>query len=149
MFIRDANADDTSTILRLLRQIADCSNDAEYGPDSSDENMLGVIENCKTFVLGMNDRIIGINAVRIVDLCEHPRSRYQKMAFIMAFGIDEVERRRGYGVALFDHMHKWLCEEKVDFISLSVSASNEAAQAFYRQMGLAARSVQMDQSLKR
>ncbi|NKL37765.1 GNAT family N-acetyltransferase [Rhizobium leguminosarum bv. viciae] len=149
MFIRDANADDTAAMLRLLRQIAACSNDAEHGPGSSDEQLLGVIENCRTFVLGKNDQLIGINAVRIVDLSEHPRSRYRKMAFIMALGVEDIERRRGYGAALFDHMRKWLSEEEVDLISLNVSASNEAAQAFFRRMGLAARSVQMDQSLKR
>ncbi|MBY3344198.1 GNAT family N-acetyltransferase [Rhizobium laguerreae] len=95
-------------------------------------------------MLGRDDQLIGINAVRIVDLSEHPRSRYRRMAFITAFGVEEIERRRGYGTALFDHMRKWSSEEEVDLISLNVSASNEVAQAFYRRMGLAPRSVQMD-----
>lgn len=98
-------------------------------------------------MLGKNDRLIGINAVQIVDWPEHTRAHHGKMAFIMAFGVEEIERRRGYGAALFDHMRKWLSEEDVDLISLNVSAANEAAQAFYRKMGLTARSVQMDQPL--
>ncbi|MGR9399907.1 N-acetyltransferase family protein [Rhizobium leguminosarum] len=148
MIIREAKLDDRLTILRLLRQIASCSNDSQYGPSASDEKLLDLLEKCNTFVLEQYGRLVGINAVQIVDLSQYPQSPYRKMAFIMAFGVEEVERRRGHGTALFDYVRNWLSVEEVDLLSLNVSAANKAAQAFYRRMGLTARSVQMEQALK-
>jgi GNAT superfamily N-acetyltransferase len=148
MIIREATLDDRTTILQLLRQIASCSNDSQYGPDANDEKLLELLEKCSTFLLERDGRPIGINAVQIVDLSQYPQSSYGRIGFIMAFGVEEAERRRGYGTVLFDHVRDWLSVEKVGLLSLNVSASNNVAQAFYQKMGLTARSVQMEQALK-
>ncbi|MBN8954717.1 MULTISPECIES: GNAT family N-acetyltransferase [unclassified Rhizobium] len=148
MLIREAAAEDTPVLLRLLRQIASSSNNIDYGADTSDEEMLVIIQDCTTFVLQKGGGVVGLNAIQLVDLSGHPRSRYKKMAFIMAFGVDEIERRQGFGTALFEHMRHWLAEKEVDYLSLNVSFSNEAAQAFYRRMGLIERSLYMEQSLR-
>jgi ribosomal protein S18 acetylase RimI-like enzyme len=145
MIIRKATLDDRTAMLRLLRQIAFCSNDSQYGPDTSDEKLFELLEKCNTFVLEHDSRLIGMNAVQIVDLSQYPQSSYRRMAFIMAFGIEEGERRRGCGTVLFEHVRDWLSVEMVDLLSLNVSASNKATQAFYQRMGLTARSVQMEQ----
>lgn len=100
-------------------------------------------------MLEVDGRLVGINAVRIVSLPEHAQLHYRKMGFVMTLGIEEAERRKGHGSALFDHMRRWLSEEAVDLVSLSVAASNEAGQAFYRRMGFVPRSVQMEQLLQR
>lgn len=148
MLIRDAHTNDTVAILRIIRQMAAYSDDDEYGPESSNEQLLTIIEDCKIFVLDLNGQVVGVNAVRIIDLSECTQSRYRKMGFIMAFGIEGTQRRKGYGSALFEHMRKWLIEENVSLLSLNVSASNETAQAFYRRMGLVTRSMQMEQTLE-
>lgn len=76
-----------------------------------------------------------MNALRILDLSEHKAVRYRKMAFIMAIGILETERRRGHGTALVNHMWDWLAERKIQLVSLNVLARNESAQMFYRSAG--------------
>lgn len=149
MHIREATETDRPALLRLLRQIADCASDRYYTPDSSDEDVLAILDDCKIFVIDQDGLIIGMNAIQILDLSEHPKAPYRKMAFIMAFGIDDSERRCGHGSTLFQYMRQYLSNEDVEYLSLNVHATNIAAQEFYKKIGLSIISMSMSQSIKR
>ncbi|HEY0124169.1 MAG TPA: GNAT family N-acetyltransferase [Rhizobium sp.] len=147
--IRHSNKEDIPSILRLLRQIAAYSdNHSELGPASSDEQLLKMLKECTIFLLEAEGRVVGINAVQILDVSQYAHPLHAKIGFVMAFGVDETERRNGYGSALMQHMREWIAGEGVNLISLNVSASNHAAQAFYRSVGFEARAVHMEQILK-
>jgi ribosomal protein S18 acetylase RimI-like enzyme len=146
--IRHSHNEDTPSILRLLRQIAACSDHSELGAASSDEQLLELLKDCTVFLLDVEGEVVGINAVQILDLSQHAHAPHTKIGFVMAFGVDETERRNGYGSALMEHMRTWMAGEGVDLVSLNVSASNQMAQAFYRSVGFETRAVQMEQILK-
>ena len=140
--IRTANEQDTHAILRLLRQIgsvAATTTDAEMG----EEELLGIVRDCTTFLIEEDGQIVGMNAVRIVDGSGQKNARFRKFAFIMAIGVDEAKRRQGYGTALVNHMLEWLPQRGVDMVCLNVSAQNIAAQSFYQRMGFGTTSMQM------
>ncbi|MBS7543973.1 GNAT family N-acetyltransferase [Ancylobacter oerskovii] len=143
MLVRDATSADEAAIIGLLRQIAAEADEPDYGPSCSDERLLQLIEQCRTMVIERDGTVIGLSAVRLLDFSQRPDAPYPREAFIMAFGIDEAHRRRGYGAALFEAMRRWLKEEDAGALSLNVSAANMAAQGFYRRMGLSPRSVHM------
>ncbi|MFB2552180.1 GNAT family N-acetyltransferase [Ensifer soli] len=148
MLIRDAAPADARLLLQLLRQIADSSEGLAHGPQTPDGELHAMLDQCRTFVVEEEGRVVGLNAVRVLDLADRlPGMQHRRMAFIVAFGVDRAERRRGYGAALFRHMREWLRDKGVTLLSLNVAASNQTAQAFYRRMGLEARSVQMEQVL--
>ncbi|GAB4070485.1 GNAT family N-acetyltransferase [Ancylobacter sonchi] len=147
MLIRPATPADEAAILGLLRQIAAEADEPDYGPQCSDARLLEVIDQCRTLVMERDGAVIGMSAVRVLDFSEHPDAPGAKAAFLMAFGIETSQRRRGHGAALFAAMRALLGEEGVEALSLNVSAANEAAQHFYRRMGLAVRSMHMGMSL--
>ncbi|EJN06788.1 acetyltransferase [Phyllobacterium sp. YR531] len=105
--------------------------------------MLGIVRDCTTFLIEEDDQIVGMNAVRIVDVSGQKNARFRKFAFIMAIGVDEAKRRQGYGTALVNHMLEWLPQQDVDMVCLNVSAQNIAAQSFYQHMGFGTTFVQM------
>ncbi|MCB4767540.1 GNAT family N-acetyltransferase [Ancylobacter sp. Lp-2] len=152
MLIRPATPADEGAILRLLRQIATEADEPDYGPDCGEVRLLEVIEGCRTLVVEQDGAVIGMSAVRVLDFsgrpdAKHPDPPCAKAAFLMAFGIEAAQRRRGHGTTLFAAMRALLDEEGVEALSLNVSAANEAAQHFYRRMGLAVRSMHMAMEL--
>lgn len=146
--IRVSREEDQPVILDLLRNIAS-ENAPESGSEAAldDRYLLGIIRDCTVFLLEHQGEIVGINALRILDLSEHKAARYPKVAFITAIGILETERRRGHGAALVSHMWGWLAEQKVQLVSLNVLARNEAAQMFYRSVGFETVSLGMQRVL--
>lgn len=144
--IRTANEQDTHAILRLLRQIGSVVA-TNTDVDMSDEELLGIVRDCTTFLIEQDGPIIGMNAVRIVDVSGQRNARFRKFAFIMAIGVDEAKRRQGHGTALVNHMLEWLPQQGVDMVCLNVSAQNIAAQSFYQRTGFGTTSMQMSRLL--
>lgn len=147
MLVRHATPADETALIGLLRQIAAEADEPDYGPTCSDERLLQVVDQCRTLVMEREGAVIGMSAVRMLDFSGHPDAPGSKAAFLMAFGIEASQRRRGYGAALFAAMRAGLEEEGVEALSLNVSAANTAAAHFYRRMGLAVRSLHMATSL--
>ncbi|SFB57212.1 Ribosomal protein S18 acetylase RimI [Rhizobium sp. NFR07] len=142
--IRTAADSDNAAILRILRQVLlSISPDGAAVPKPSDEYLQSIVKGCEIFVIEQGDEVVGLNAIRVIDLSDRENAAYSKIALVMAIGVDETKRRRGLGTALVNHMRGWLATEGVEMVSLNVAAHNTPAVAFYKHMGFGTLSMQM------
>jgi ribosomal protein S18 acetylase RimI-like enzyme len=142
--IRAATDDDSGAITRILRQIwSAIPSDKPAEPGPSDEYLQSIVKGCEIFVIEKGKEVIGLNAVRVMDLSDREDAAFKKVAFMMAIGVDEMHRRQGAGTALVNHMRSWLACLNVEMVSLNVTAQNSTAAAFYSRMGFETMSMQM------
>ncbi|MDE6733008.1 MAG: GNAT family N-acetyltransferase [Oscillospiraceae bacterium] len=91
----------------------------------------------------------GINAyavVRIINVnAEEKRPR--RVCYIDCFAVSESCRRRGIGTTLFGAVKAFGSENGCTSVQLGVTASNTGAVRFYEKMGLAPRTIQMEERI--
>ncbi|MDQ3048514.1 MAG: GNAT family N-acetyltransferase [Bacteroidota bacterium] len=85
------------------------------------------------FVLENNSTIVGYSM--IVVSTRPAIFEKTKKAYIGDTFIDEKQRGQGAGSFLIKEILKWLKEEKVDFLDLQVTISNESGKKFWESMG--------------
>ncbi|GAB0120026.1 GNAT family N-acetyltransferase [Acidisoma sp. 7E03] len=146
--IRDSIEGDNPTLACAMRELMSKARYPEFSPDAPDEVALKDIKGCKTLVLEIEGKVVGMISVSTIDLSARGISNLRNMAFVMAFWIDVCHRRKGYGRALFLEFRKWAEQEDIDIINLAVEADNNSARAFYLKLGLQETSLQMAVHLK-
>lgn len=89
-------------------------------------------------------RLNGYAVVKIMDVNTEEKIP-RRMCYIDCFAVAEDCRRTGVGTGLFNAVKAFGKERGCTSLQLGVSACNTGAVAFYKKMGLAPRTVIMDE----
>lgn len=96
-----------------------------------------------TLFIHCGGRIDGYAEVRIIDVNTEEKIP-RRMCYIDCFAVSEGSRRQGVGTELFKSVKVFAQESKCDTVQLGVTAVNSGAIEFYKKMGLAPRTIQME-----
>ena len=155
MEIRRAKKEDLEGVGKLLRQVLEVHHKGR--PDIfnggvkkyTDEETLRIFENEKTpvFVAVEEQRVLGYAFCidqRITD--SHILTDIRTL-YIDDLSVDETQRGRGIGKALYDFVVAYAKKEGYYNLTLNVWACNESALRFYEKMGLLPQKIGMEKIL--
>lgn len=104
-------------------------------------------DNGQTVIVYESGGVInGYAVVKITDVNTEDK-RPRRMCYIDCFAVSENCRRQGIGTELFNAVKAFGRENSCTSVQLGVSAYNTDAVAFYEKMGLAPRTIQMEEKL--
>lgn len=104
-------------------------------------------DNGQTVIVYESGGVInGYAVVKITDVNTEDK-RPRRMCYIDCFAVSESCRRQGIGTELFNAVKAFGRENDCTSVQLGVSAYNTDAVAFYEKMGLAPRTIQMEEKL--
>ena len=93
-----------------------------------------------------NGRIEAYAVIKIIDVDSEDKP-FRRICFIDCFAVSESCRRQGIGTELFEAVKAFGREKGCTSVQLGVSAGNAGAVGFYEKMGLAPRTIQMEDKL--
>lgn len=100
-----------------------------------------------TLVAEEGDHIAGLCIVTFREPSQNPAVKPRHVAFMEDLCVDEGWRRRGVGTQLFREAAAQARQRGAETLELMVWSFNTSAIEFYRRMGLAPRSIIMEQKL--
>lgn len=98
------------------------------------------------FVHESGGKLDGYAVVKIMDVNTEEKIP-RRMCYIDCFAVAEECRRTGVGTELFGAVKAFGRERGCTSVQLGVTACNTGAVAFYKKMGLAPRTIQMEVKL--
>ena len=118
------------------------------GRHHDDDEIMEYIEGENAFVsINDADEITGVLLCYLSETNDSDIFFDSKTLFIEVSCVGEAYRRSGYGKMLFDRAREHAKEQECTDITLCVYAFNEAAQDFYKSMGMSVSSFNMQLSL--
>jgi diamine N-acetyltransferase len=144
VYIREATANDIPGLAALQveindlhvaalphifrRVVADAQTEAFLWPFVEDEGT-------HLFVAEEAGQLAGYVALRLADAPETPIHVPRRWVSLDTVVVAQAFRRRGIGAMLVEHVHAWANDRGVDYVDLTVFEFNDAARAFYEQLG--------------
>jgi GNAT superfamily N-acetyltransferase len=127
LVIREAGADDSSAIARLLTELGYPSSAADV------ERRLGRLgPDDRVFLAELDDQVAGLAAIHVSPALELDGDA----AKVSALVVDERYRRRGLGEALMARIEEEARRRGCAVLFLTTAERREDAHAFYRRIGL-------------
>ena len=156
MEIRFATGQDVGGILALLRQVGRVHHLGR--PDIFRDNaqkysasqVLDMLDKPKTpiFVAVEADKVLGYCFCMIKTYEKDPVMCERTELYIDDLCVDENNRGKGIGKALYDTVYKYAKMRKCGSITLNVWACNESAVKFYEKLGLKMQKIGMETLLE-
>ena len=156
MEIRFATKQDVGGILALLRQVGRVHHLGR--PDIFRDNaqkysasqVLDMLDKPKTpiFVAVEEDKVLGYCFCMIKTYEKDPVMCERTELYIDDLCVDENNRGKGIGKALYDTVYKYAKMRKCGSITLNVWACNENAVRFYEKLGLKMQKIGMETLLE-
>ena len=106
-------------------------------------------ENYEIFVVVDSKKVVGHAMCEIQNTRENNNMYPFKIYYLDDFCIDESARSKGYGQKLFDFVKERAKELGCYEITLNSWAGNEAAECFYKKMGLSPKVVTLEYILNK
>lgn len=156
MEIRFATKQDVGGILALLRQVGRVhhlgrpdifrNNAQKY----SASQVLDMLDKPKTpiFVAAEGETVLGYCFCMIRTYEKDPVMSERTELYIDDLCVDENNRGKGIGKALYDTVYKYAKMRKCGSITLNVWACNENAVKFYEKLGLKVQKIGMETLLE-
>jgi ribosomal protein S18 acetylase RimI-like enzyme len=142
--IRRAAPGDTERLNELLYQVQDVH--AQARPDIfkigskkyTTEELEAIIADDRTPIyVYETDGVIRGYAFCIYQVTEETKQlHYRKTLYIDDLCVDQAERRKHIGEALFSHVMEEARKNRCSSVILNVWALNQPAESFYRKMGM-------------
>ena len=92
-------------------------------------------EDVGLFVAEQEAQLVGFVHVRLVQAPDIPIFVPRRYAFVENIAVKGSFRRQGVGWALMEETHRWAAAQGAESVELNVYGFNEAALAFYRDLG--------------
>jgi ribosomal protein S18 acetylase RimI-like enzyme len=155
--IRNAAAEDYDDVCRLIDEVDALHRDhlpnifrEPVGPGRTESYYQGLIDDqdAALFVAETKERLVGYIHVAIMDAPNYPILIPRRFAVVDNLGVEADLQHQGIGQILMDTAQEWAIARGATAIELNVYEFNEAAQAFYRQLGYATLSRRMIKNLK-
>lgn len=145
--VRFAVENDLSAVCHIRRQVHQIHVDgrpdifrmpAADEMDSFDSYIYDIFsdESYGLLVCEVQHAITGYALIHRVIPKNHPAKQKETHFFIEQFGVDELQRKKGYGTELMQGIVELARKELASSISLDVWAFNESAEKFYRKLGM-------------
>lgn len=155
MKIRLANKKDINGIMNLLRQVLTVHSDKRpdiFKPNTTkytDEELYYIITNPLTpvFVAVDDEVVIGHCFCKFIQHSGDNSLTDIKTLYIDDLCIDENERGKHIGTALYEYALSFAKDNGCYNLTLNVWATNESAMKFYEAMGLSVQKVVMEKIL--
>ena len=155
MIIRRAEPKDLPYIVSLLHQVHDVHSASR--PDIfnrgnrkyNDEEILGIIANdsLPVFVADEDGAVLGYAFCVLEEVKDTPSLVDMKSLYIDDLCVDEKERGKHIGTALYDHVVAFARSIGCYHITLNVWCLNESAMRFYEKCGLSPLKIVMEKIL--
>lgn len=152
--IRNADINDLERLTELFMQLH--RHHVEIMPETfimpEREWFLGRIseilnDSGQTIIVHESGEVInGYAVVKIMDVNTEDK-RPRRMCYIDCFAVSESCRRQGIGTELFNAVKAFGRENGCTSVQLGVCACNTDAVRFYKKMGLAPRTIQMEKRI--
>jgi ribosomal protein S18 acetylase RimI-like enzyme len=143
MMVRDAGPADTAAIHRLIGQLADAPDEAEFR--TRFERVAGG-DGHRIIVAELDGRVAGVLHVFARPALEKP---YE--AVVQALVVDSEARSGGVGDALMREAEAWAMRRNLPSATLYSRIDRKRAHAFYERIGYRVKgtSVRMDRAFER
>lgn len=153
--IRRACADDLEGVKALLMQVLAVHHEGRpdlfkaIGQKYSDDELLQIFadDNNPVFVMVDNGKVLGHCFCQTVDRKESPAVYAYKTLYIDDLCVDEVERGKHVGKALYDYVKAYAKDNGYYNVTLHAWECNPAAIGFYKHLGLAIQQYTMEEIL--
>ncbi len=145
MEIRQAKAEDTADVVRLMKQLEEFAHGkVGLGVEGRFKFML-TLSNFNVWVADDDDQVIGLITASLRPTLWHAGP----VALIDELIVDHAARGQGVGRALIDAIVTWARKRGASEIEVSTEKDNEAAQAYYLRQGFEHESVLLEMEFHR
>lgn len=151
--IRKAKKEDVNAIMKLLLQVGSLHHEGR--PDIfkggstkyTKEELQKIIENEEMIIFVFEDEKDNISAHAFCQLAEHKNDSLLtdiRTLYVDDICVDENERGRHIGKAMYEHIVKYAKEIGCYNVTLNVWECNEKAKKFYEAMGMKVQKTGME-----
>ena len=145
MEIRQAKAEDTADVVRLMKQLEEFAHGkVGLGVEGRFKFML-TLSNFNVWVAEDDDQVIGLITASLRPTLWHAGP----VALIDELIVDHAARGQGVGKALIDAIVTWAQKRGASEIEVSTEKDNEPAQAYYLRHGFEHESVLLEMEFHR
>lgn len=155
--IRFAQADDLPDICRIRRQVHKVHTDGRpdiyrepENPEAFDQLLRNIFseDNYRLMVYETERRTAAYALIRLITTEGSCMKQDRFSYFIDEFGVDEDCRRHGIGTALMNAIFEQAKKNHAASVDLDVWTFNEAAERFYRSLGMKPKHTYLELPLK-
>lgn len=142
--IRDANEDDITSVVTLVRELAEHSN--EYSPINEDYVKYYLQQpNCFVLLAAAEGQIIGLLSYLVKPDLYHGSDT----CYITELIVTDQFRGRGVGKALMEDLFERMISIGCVEVSVSTMPDNQDAIRFYKKLGLVDEAVLLEKHFQR
>jgi ribosomal protein S18 acetylase RimI-like enzyme len=127
MIVRDARPTDVAAIHRLIGQLADAPDAAEFRRRFE---RAATADGHRIIVAESDGEVVGV-----LHVFERPALEKPCEAVIQALVVDSTRRSIGVGVALMREAEAWAARRKLPSAALYTRVDRDRARAFYERIG--------------
>lgn len=127
MIVRDARADDIAAVHRLIGQLADAPDLAEFRRRFE---RAAVADGHRIIVAEADGDVVGV-----LHVFERPALEKPCEAVVQALVVDSTRRSTGVGEALMREAEAWAARRKLVSAALYTRIDRDRARAFYERIG--------------
>jgi GNAT superfamily N-acetyltransferase len=127
MIIRDARPADMARVRRLIAQLADVPDEAEF---HGRFERVAAEPGHRIIVAEMAGEVVGV-----LHVFERPALEKPCEAIVQALVVDDARRGRGIGEALMREAEAWAATRKLASTALYTRIDRERARMFYERIG--------------
>lgn len=127
MIIREARPADMEAVRRLIGQLADEPDDAEFRRRFE---RVSSAAGHRMIVAEAAGKVVGV-----LHVFERPALEKPSEAMVQALVVDSAERSAGVGEALMREAETWATDRKLSSVALYTRVDRDGARAFYERIG--------------
>ncbi|NIO00798.1 MAG: GNAT family N-acetyltransferase [Candidatus Latescibacteria bacterium] len=140
--VREASAQDVDILAELWREFMDFHRGLDNFFTRSKDGHERFADFVRTNIDSSNWLIlVAVDGGKPIGYCMAtimdypPVLEIEQFGFIQDIAVAESHRGKGVGTLLFKRVESWLKERGIGRIELQVASTNEASQAFWKQLG--------------